>query len=537
MKRTTMYRLMLAVLLVNPLMTLPMENIEPDNAGAQQAPDAAQNNVQNDVQECPICFGDSSEADFSGIRRLTCGHEYCRNCLTERIDLGLREWQELDRHVHCPREGCAHIMNAEDIRIVTGDDARIANFNNILTDRFINANPNYRRCPTPRCEVIYEFDRVVHTIQCRECHQEYCSDCRLPHAQGEACNQPVIQNNNNDANARADQEWLLQNTRPCPNCRANIQKNGGCNHMTCRACRHEFCWYHLIPWGDACRQNHWFEGQGDQQALEAAAVQAAARLRADQQAAPAAPRPGMHAVEMDPDVFALLFPGRRMEDVTPEDIERRFAQLDQNPNNPVIHNQPVHNAPDARGVRFRAVPRQKNPPYLLIALGVAAASAVTYGCYKLYQYLTTPKANIKKDMKEALADLHKEVIRQKTRAITNVYVAGTINAYFDAQVKAGSFETLGVEQMTELSARVNAMEAVCTNQGAIEDEYAVFTRFVAQLLSPANPAVEVRTPEVVVPAPAPEVAVKKIAVKKPVVKKPVKRIVRNKRVRTAHKAK
>lgn len=40
--------------------------------------------------------------------------------------------------------------------------------------------------------------------------------------------------------------WLLANTKKCPNCHAAIEKNGGCMHMTCRknagGCGYEFCW-------------------------------------------------------------------------------------------------------------------------------------------------------------------------------------------------------------------------------------------------------------------------------------------------------
>ena len=37
-------------------------------------------------------------------------------------------------------------------------------------------------------------------------------------------------------------QWVQENTKACPRCRAATQKNGGCNHITCRACRHEWCW-------------------------------------------------------------------------------------------------------------------------------------------------------------------------------------------------------------------------------------------------------------------------------------------------------
>ena len=30
--------------------------------------------------------------------------------------------------------------------------------------------------------------------------------------------------------------------KKCPKCKARITKDGGCDHMTCRLCKHEYWW-------------------------------------------------------------------------------------------------------------------------------------------------------------------------------------------------------------------------------------------------------------------------------------------------------
>jgi ariadne-1 len=44
--------------------------------------------------------------------------------------------------------------------------------------------------------------------------------------------------------------WIMANTKMCPqpNCRRPIEKNQGCNHMTCKVCGFEFCWICLGSW-------------------------------------------------------------------------------------------------------------------------------------------------------------------------------------------------------------------------------------------------------------------------------------------------
>ncbi len=53
----------------------------------------------------------------------------------------------------------------------------------------------------------------------------------------------------NREKAKAEEDlsetWIKQKTKKCPSCKVNIEKNGGCNHMTCQKCSHEFYWISL----------------------------------------------------------------------------------------------------------------------------------------------------------------------------------------------------------------------------------------------------------------------------------------------------
>jgi hypothetical protein len=57
------------------------------------------------------------------------------------------------------------------------------------------------------------------------------------------------------ASYNALRDGTIPGTKLCPKCGIPVQKNDGCNHMTCRTkagCKHEFCWVCLRPWGSGC---------------------------------------------------------------------------------------------------------------------------------------------------------------------------------------------------------------------------------------------------------------------------------------------
>jgi len=76
------------------------------------------------------------------------------------------------------------------------------------------------------------------TVACAQCQRCYCLKCgNYAHA-GSVCPAP-----------RETIRWLESHRgKCCPNCGEGIEKNGGCTHMTCRSCCHQFCWRCLGAW-------------------------------------------------------------------------------------------------------------------------------------------------------------------------------------------------------------------------------------------------------------------------------------------------
>jgi len=78
------------------------------------------------------------------------------------------------------------------------------------------------------------------------------------------------------------EKWIRKNTRPCPSCRAPVNKNGGCNHMTCTRCKAKFCWACMrldiscrvfqcnngAPFGNASGEANQYSGEQSQLQIE-----------------------------------------------------------------------------------------------------------------------------------------------------------------------------------------------------------------------------------------------------------------------------
>jgi ariadne-1 len=83
-------------------------------------------------------------------------------------------------------------------------------------------------------------------IQCA-CGYRFCFKCNREAHAPSSCENLVkwLRQCQDDGETH---KWIMVNTKDCPKCNSAIEKNGGCNHMTCRKCTYEFCWICSGPW-------------------------------------------------------------------------------------------------------------------------------------------------------------------------------------------------------------------------------------------------------------------------------------------------
>ena len=90
-------------------------------------------------------------------------------------------------------------------------------------------------CPRPECVGLGYLG--FETVMCFVCEHQWDA----PSTQVEGSETQVLELEENEM------EVAGRRVKRCPKCREFIDKNGGCDHMTCR-CKHQFSWQTLKAW-------------------------------------------------------------------------------------------------------------------------------------------------------------------------------------------------------------------------------------------------------------------------------------------------
>ncbi|KAG6916584.1 hypothetical protein DXG01_006234 [Tephrocybe rancida] len=258
---------------------------------------------------CPICFDDSPD-----LRQLTltCDHAFCSGCWTAYLASKVND--EAEHSIRCMAEGCGLVAPDDFIRTLLTDntdpeaveenEATWARFQELLVRHFVASNPNLKYCPYPSCTNTVSCPAaagrsslvtVVPIVSCgargiggasqTSSQSQSQSEGALSGKEHKFCFGCPVESDHRPVvcgvakmwlkKCRDDSEtanWIKSNTKECPKCQSTIEKNGGCNHMTCKKCKHEFCWVCMGPWqehGTAWYNCNRFDEKGGLEARDA----------------------------------------------------------------------------------------------------------------------------------------------------------------------------------------------------------------------------------------------------------------------------
>lgn len=200
------------------------------------------------VFNCGICLTDV--APGSGIILKNCLHEYCKGCLARHIEASE------DLEVPCPYVAengtrCEGYLQDREFRSLVDERVYAAHLMKSIERAEATIKGSFH-CKTPDCRGWAEIGELVTDFRCPLCHKVSCVKCKVIH-EGKTCTEYYYDTNEGARKARDDKQTekqlqsLIKSKKAmnCPGCGVVIEKNQGCNHMTCSRCKREFQWQGL----------------------------------------------------------------------------------------------------------------------------------------------------------------------------------------------------------------------------------------------------------------------------------------------------
>ncbi|CAN6544207.1 hypothetical protein ACFX13_035485 [Malus domestica] len=187
---------------------------------------------------CAICIEDVPSNETT---KMDCGHCFCNSCWTEHFVVKINEGQS--KRIRCMAHKCNAICDEAVVRnLVSKRHPQLAEkFDRFLLESYIEDNKRVKWCPsTPHCgNAIRVEDDQFCEIEC-SCGLQFCFSCLLQaHSPCSCLMWELWAKKCRDESETVN--WITVHTKPCPKCHKPVEKNGGCNLVSC-ICGQAFCW-------------------------------------------------------------------------------------------------------------------------------------------------------------------------------------------------------------------------------------------------------------------------------------------------------
>ncbi|XP_033741294.1 E3 ubiquitin-protein ligase parkin-like [Pecten maximus] len=196
---------------------------------------------------------------------LDCFKSYCIVRLNDR---SFTEDENIGYSLPCP-VGCPDSLleDAHHFSLLGID--QYERYKSFATEEYVLQNGGVL-CPAVGCGSGFILSEALRKVTCPTCQYTFCGECKTQYHEDPDCRTMVLQEaSSQNYNVSEEQErrarWDLESletigriSKPCPNCKTQTEKAGGCMHMSCSRCYFEWCWMCEKEWTRDCQGNHWF---------------------------------------------------------------------------------------------------------------------------------------------------------------------------------------------------------------------------------------------------------------------------------------
>ncbi|XP_077462774.1 E3 ubiquitin-protein ligase RNF14-like [Stigmatopora argus] len=243
--------------------------------------DAAQTQkvFQSTLYDCAVCFISYLGSECTKIQE--CGHVFCRACLAEYCKVQITEGNV--RGVTCAQEGCTTLPSQAQVQTLVGDEL-FERYDRLLLQSTLDHMSDVIYCPRISCASPVIIEKDSNLALCTICEFAFCISCKKTYHRTNDCK--VLKNNLEKDSDQGlidlprslegmkalwddyvkgskqrrrllqsrygnrfptiedylNEDWMSLNTKNCPHCFSRIEKNGGCNTVTCSQCSRSFYW-------------------------------------------------------------------------------------------------------------------------------------------------------------------------------------------------------------------------------------------------------------------------------------------------------
>ncbi|XP_075219801.1 E3 ubiquitin-protein ligase ari-2 isoform X2 [Lycorma delicatula] len=206
-------------------------------------PDSLQRPGFGSTLSCPVCVAYFFWDKFSS---LACGHPFCNNCWAMHFEVQITEG--ISTGIACMAQDC-EVLAPEDfvLTLLTRPQLR-EKYQQFAFRDYVKSHPQLRFCPGLNCQVVLRSkEPKAKRATCSYCNSVFCFKCGGEYHAPTDCS-TIKKWLTKCADDSETANYISAHTKDCPRCHICIEKNGGCNHMQCYNCKHDFCWMCLGDW-------------------------------------------------------------------------------------------------------------------------------------------------------------------------------------------------------------------------------------------------------------------------------------------------